>query len=302
MNLTRKEFLKSGIILSGGFLLPGFRIMNPFQEQTYKFTSLRKDIGIFTERGGTIGYYATADGLIVVDAQYPETAKNLVEGLKKITPRKIDILFNTHHHGDHTSGNIYLKDFATKIVAQENCKTLQEKNDKKDPEKPQAYPTTTFVNTWTENVGSEKVTAHHFGPAHTGGDSVIHFENANVAHVGDLVFNKTYPFIDATGGGSIKQWIEVLGKVVSYFSKDTLFIFGHASANDNLTGSLSDIKEMQKYFITLMDFVSSEIKKGKNKEEVMEVKAIPGYQSLFERWQGARKMSLERAFDQITMQ
>ncbi|MBS3943924.1 MAG: hypothetical protein KGZ42_00365, partial [Melioribacter sp.] len=69
MRLTRKEFLKTGALFTGGLLLPGFKFYNPFQEQAHKFTTIRNNIGIFTERGGTIGWYATNDALVVIDSQ-----------------------------------------------------------------------------------------------------------------------------------------------------------------------------------------------------------------------------------------
>ncbi|MEW6653132.1 MAG: MBL fold metallo-hydrolase [Bacteroidota bacterium] len=299
MKLTRKDFLKTGALLSGGLFLGTNKLLADVQAQTYSIKVLRNNIGIFTERGGTIGWYATSDGVVVVDSQYPETAKNLIEALQQKTSRKIDILFNTHHHGDHTSGNIFLKDYADSLVAHENCKMLQEKNDKKDPAKPQAYATTTFKETWSEEIGKEKVTAKYFGPAHTSGDSVIHFEEANIAHVGDLVFNQTFPFIDSNGGGSIKLWFKTLGEIINYYSKDTLFIFGHSITNDLLTGNVNDIITMQKYLGALTEHVESEIQKGKSKEEIAAASEIPGFANLKERWQGARKMNLEKAYDEL---
>ncbi|MCX7874906.1 MAG: MBL fold metallo-hydrolase [Melioribacteraceae bacterium] len=299
MKLTRKDFLKSSAILTGGIFLPGFKFLSPLQDQKFRFVDLTKNIGIFIERGGTIGYYATNDALIVIDSQNPETAKNLIDGLKQKTNRKIDLLFNTHHHGDHTSGNTYLKDFANKIVAHENSKMLQEKNYGNNPERPQTYPTATFTNTWSEDLGKERVTAKYFGLAHTGGDSVIHFENANIAHLGDLVFNKTYPVIDPKGGGDLKGWFDVLGKLIKHFSKDTIFIFGHAASDELLTGKINDVKEMQNYIAALLEFVSTEMEKGKTKEEIINSPAIPGFENLKERWQGAKKMNLERAYDYL---
>ncbi|MBM4172674.1 MAG: MBL fold metallo-hydrolase [Ignavibacteria bacterium] len=299
MKLTRKQFLKSGALITGGLILPGFKFYNPFQEQTYQFTTIRNNIGIFTERGGTIGWYATNDALVVIDSQYPETAKNLVVGLKQKTSRKIDLLFNTHHHGDHTAGNLYLKDFANKIVAHENCKVFQEKAYGGNPEKPQAYPTATFSNSWSEDIGKDKVTARYFGAAHTGGDSVIHFENANIAHVGDLVFNQTYPFIDPNGGGAVKLWPEVLEKIAAHFDNDTTFIFGHSISNDLLIGKRQDLLAMKNYLNILVEFVEKEIKAGKTKEEIGAAAEIPGYADLKERWQGARKMNLDRTYDEL---
>lgn len=299
MKLTRKQFLKSGALITGGLILPGFKFNSPLQEQTYKFTTIRNNIGIFTERGGTIGWYGTNDALVVIDSQYPETAKNLVEGLKQKTSRKIDLLFNTHHHGDHTAGNLFLKDYANKIVAHENCKALQEKNYGGNPEKPQAYPTATFTNTWGEDIGKEKVVARYFGPAHTGGDSVVHFENSNIVHVGDLVFNKTFPFIDPNGGGAVQKWPLVLEKILKHYDNDTKFIFGHSISEDLLVGTKKDVASMKDYLNGLIEFVSKEIKYGKTKEEIASASAVPGFEDLKERWQGARKMNIERTYDEL---
>ena len=297
MNLTRKNFLKTVSIIAGGLALPGRNVFASLINEPKGFTALRNNIGIFTERGGTIGWFIHDDAVVVIDSQYPEQAQNMFTGLRTKTKRNIDILFNTHHHGDHTSGNIYFKDFATKIVAHENSKILQEKNNGTDPAKPQAYPTATFKNTWSEKVGNERVTAQYLGTAHTAGDSIIHFENANIAHMGDLVFNKTYPFIDLNGGGNLKNWIKVLERAIKHFDKDTLFIFGHGADDSLVTGSKADLYYAKDFITALVNFVSDEIKKGKSKDEIAAVDAIPNFEGLKERWAGAKKMTLEKAYD-----
>ena len=60
----------------------------------------------------------------------------------------------------------------------------------------QLYPDTTFSESWSQKVGRETITARYYGRAHTDGDAVIHFENANIVHCGDLVFNRRFPYID----------------------------------------------------------------------------------------------------------
>lgn len=300
MKFTRKEFLKASSLIAGGMILPGSNNFGKiFQQSTGNFKNLRNNLGIYTERGGTIGWYVSDDAVVVVDSQYPDTAKNMLTGLQKKTSRKIDLLFNTHHHVDHTSGNIYLKDFSERIIAQENCKALQEKSYGNDPAKPQAYPTATFKKEWTQEIGKETVSAKFFGAAHTGGDSVVHFQKANVAHVGDLVFNRTYPFIDSNGGGSVANWPVVLERVIDYYPKDTTFIFGHGASDDLVTGSLTDVIAMKDYISALVEFVSNEIKNGKTKEQIASANEIPGFGGLKERWAGARKMNLEKTFDEL---
>lgn len=65
MKWTRKEFLKSGAVITGRLFLPGFKFLSPFQEQTYKFTPIRNNINIFTEHGRTISWFASKDALVV---------------------------------------------------------------------------------------------------------------------------------------------------------------------------------------------------------------------------------------------
>jgi len=62
------------------------------------FTPLRRNVGIFNQRGGTIGWLVSAHGLLVVDTQFADTAPNLLAGLKERSPRQIDVLINRHHH------------------------------------------------------------------------------------------------------------------------------------------------------------------------------------------------------------
>ncbi len=300
MSISRKDFLKACTLAAGGIILKSSNILGQLQEKTEGFITLRDNFGIYIERGGTIAWLASSDAVVVVDSQFPDTAKNFTASLQKITPRKIDLLFNTHHHGDHTPGNVYLKNYTAKIVAHENCIELQKKSYGNDPGKPQVYADTTFKDEWSAILGKEKITAKYFSPAHTGGDSVIHFESLNIAHVGDLVFNRTFPYIDLAGGGSVVNWINVLEKVIKYYSKETLFIFGHGITNEFVTGSMQDVNLMKDYISALVDFVSNEIKKGRTKEQIALADEIPGFKDLKEMRAGLKKMNLEKTYDELT--
>ena len=90
------------------------------------FTDVRRNVGIFTARGGTIGWLINKDAVLVVDTQYADTAKLCIDGLKgKTGGRTIDLVFNTHHHADHTGGNGVFKAEAKKLVAQARVPELQ---------------------------------------------------------------------------------------------------------------------------------------------------------------------------------
>lgn len=245
---------------------------------------LRNKVGIFTESGGTIGWYIGQSGLAVIDAQFPPQAAHLIEEIRKQSERPIDFLFNTHHHADHTGGNIAFKGMVNKVVAHANSKTNQEAVAiARKTEDQQLYPDTTFEKNWTTRLEEEVITTHYFGSAHTNGDSVVHFEHANVAHIGDLVFNRRFPYIDKTAGASIENWVEVLEQIAKTFDKDTLFVFGHAGENYPVHGSHKELEAMQNYLNKLLSYVRKAIKNGIEEKKLIEMtKSIPGA----EEWTG----------------
>jgi glyoxylase-like metal-dependent hydrolase (beta-lactamase superfamily II) len=162
----------------------------------------------------------------------------------------------------------------------------------------QLYPDTTYDKKWAQRVGSELMSMHYFGAGHTNGDSFVHFENANVVHCGDLVFNRRFPFVDRSSGASVQSWIEVLGKARKTFNKDTLFVFGHSGEGFPVTGNLKDLAEMQNYLAKLWKFVKTEMKAGKTKEQITEAKPtmIPGA----EEWKGQGiERGITAAFDEM---
>jgi cyclase len=277
--MKRREFIYNSAGSLALSLLAGKQILaQPGTRDTpYSIKELRKGVSIFSEKGGTIAYLVTKEGIVIVDAQFPEQSQHLIDELKKQSDRSFKYLINTHHHGDHTSGNIAYKGLVEHVVAHrnslENQMAVAKRNQNEDK---QLYPDTTFTDNWQLKIGPEKIKAYYFGEGHTNGDSIIHFENANVVHLGDLLFNKRYPFIDRSAGASIKHWIIVLDQVQKTFDHETMYIFGHAFDPKAVTGSITDVSSFKAYFEKLLTFVSGEIKTGKSKEEILKAAAVPG--------------------------
>lgn len=301
MRTSRRSFLKILAGVPGLIAFPGLLRSSSFGTLSAPgMKPLRGQIGIYSGRGGTIAWFIDTDAVTVIDTQYPESAEKFVIELKTQTARTIDFVFNTHHHRDHTWGNYILKPYADKFVAHQNVPALQEKQAKEQKDAPQqVYADTTFADQWRTEIGKEIITARYFGPAHTGGDSVVHFEKANVAHVGDLVFNKVLPFIDSNGGGSIRSWIDVIEKLAKAYSNDTLYIFGHSNSDEGCTGSVQDVKAMRDYLSALLEFVEGKMKSGEPKEKIIAYAAIPKFEYLIARWEGAMKQNLTAAFDEL---
>lgn len=276
--MNRRNFVQATGLTLGALTLSGKELLAAmFAQNPYKMKDLRGGVGVFTERGGTIAYLVTPKGMTVVDSQFPEQSTHLIGELKKLSDKPIQLLINTHHHGDHSGGNISFKGIAEHVVAHANSlknqKTVAEKAKTEDK---QLYPDLTFTDTWKQKVGKESIKAYYFGAGHTNGDSLIHFEHANIVHMGDLLFNRRYPFVDRSAGASVKNWITVLDKALSTFDNQTLFVFGHAFDPEKITGNKDDIRVFQDYLSKLWIFVEAEIKAGKSKEEILKITAIPG--------------------------
>jgi cyclase len=241
------------------------------------FNDLRRGVGYFTGQGGTIGYLLGADGALAVDSQYPATAGPCVEGLKQKAPKGIELLINTHHHGDHTGGNPVFKPVVKHIVCQEKCLAWHQKTAAAaTTPTPQAYADITFGESWSTTLGDEKVWAFYNGPGHTSGDAIVVFEKANVIHMGDLMFNRLHPRLDVGAGGSARNWIKVLDKVARGH-RDATFIFGHAKAGQPVTGSVKELEYFKDYLSRVVDTVQKAIKAKQSKDELVKTTEIPGF-------------------------
>jgi cyclase len=241
-----------------------------------RFEELRRGVGMFIGTGGTIGYLINTDGAVAVDSQFMNTAEICVAGLKQRAPKGIAMLINTHHHGDHTGGN---KAYGvSKIVAHENClKSHRATTEAAKTVEQQAYASTTFKDTWSEKFGDETIEARYFGPGHTGGDAVIHFQQANVMHMGDLLFNRAHPNIDRAQGARVDNWITVLETVAKRGSNDTIFIAGHAKDNV-VRNTRAELMHFRNYLTAALEHARAGVKAGKSKEEVQKLEALKGFE------------------------
>jgi cyclase len=296
--MQRRTFVTTGTGALGLHSLPSWTRF--LHITNYEMKLLRRNVGFFTEKGGTIGYLMQPEGIVVVDAQFREQSEHLIKELQSQSPAPFPFLINTHHHGDHTSGNIAFKGLAQHILAHENSKINQVNSAKKNNnEADQLYPDMTYKDRWQQSIGDETIDVQYWGPAHTNGDSTIHFQKANVVHCGDLVFNRKYPYIDKSAGAMIENWISILQQLQSNFDNEAIFIFGHAGEGFPVTGNKDDLAAMADYFTALLEFVTAQIKSGKSKEEIMLATEILGASQ----WKGEGiQRSLDAAYVELTSQ
>lgn len=243
-----------------------------------KFEDVRRGVGIFTGNGGTIGYLVNTAGAAAVDSQFRDGGEACVAGLKTRTPKGPQLLLNTHHHLDHTKGNVAFRPLVSRIVAHATCVEWHKKVAAQENTTAQeAFADTTFTTSWKDTFGDETIEARHYGAGHTAGDAVITFQQANVMHMGDLLAIKAHPNIDRPVGGSVVSWIAVLERVAGAASNDTIFVAGHAK-DGAVLAKKADVLHFRDYFSAAMDHVRAGIKTGQAREQVVAAPALKGFE------------------------
>jgi glyoxylase-like metal-dependent hydrolase (beta-lactamase superfamily II) len=296
--MNRRSFVHSSALTLAALTIAQQKIFGAMFDDPWKIQMLRGDIGVFTERGGTIAFYLSKKGIVVIDSEFPDQSKHLIDELKKRSDKPFKLLINTHHHQDHTAGNISFKGIVDNVLAHENSlKNQKNVAIQQKIEDKQLYPDRTFTDTWCEKIGKEKICLYYHGTGHTDGDAMIHFEHANIVHMGDLMFNRRHPFVDRSAGASMKSWVKVLDQATNHFSDDTIFIYGHAADGYEVTGKKDDLKAFGEYLGSVLNFVDGEIKAGKTKDEVLKTTSLP----FDTQWKGdGLQRPLQAAYEELT--
>ncbi len=240
---------------------------------------------MLTGAGGNIGVCAGEDGVFLIDDQYAPLTEKIVAAIKTVSDQPVRFVFNTHWHGDHTGGNENLGKKGTLIIAHDNVRErmsheqfLAAFNSKVPPSPQGALPVVTFNDTVTFHLNGFEIHAFHVAPAHTDGDSMVHFVNANVLHMGDTYFNGMYPFIDVSTGGSIEGVIAAVDVALAMIDDKTPVIPGH--------GPLSNRAELMAYRSMLAGVnkaVAKAIAEGKDRDATVAAKPTAPWD---EKWGG----------------
>ena len=245
-----------------------------YSKVTIKTISVAPGVHMLMGAGGNIGVSSGEDGVFLIDDQYAPLTKKILTAVKKISDKPIRFLLNTHWHFDHTGGNENLGNAGITIVAHDNVRKtmsvdqmLKAFNMKVPASAKAALPVITFNDTATFHMNGETIHVRHLPPAHTDGDSFVHFKTANVIHTGDIYFNGLYPFIDIDHGGSIDGMINAAGEIVKVAGRNTKIIPGH--------GPLSDKAQLAAYrnmLIKVRDRLRVAVKNNRTLEQVIAAK------------------------------
>jgi cyclase len=229
------------------------------RDMTQKTEQVKPGLFFISGAGGNSLLRVTNEGLILMDGKLPGNYDPLMEQVRKISNLPIKYLITTHHHEDHTGNNAKFLEAGVQIIGQENLKkNLATYN---PPGGKVAPPTTTYDKDYTLRLGGVAVELHHYGNAHTSGDTVVYFPDLKVVAVSDVVTPGS-PNADFAGGGSIVGWGPVLAEILK-------LDFDVAVPGTGPMLTKADVQAFKTKIDTLTSRATELVRKGTPKDQLM---------------------------------
>lgn len=218
-----------------------------------KVEKIAPGVAVLFGAGGNIGLSYGEDGNVLIDDQFAPLTDKIVAAVKTLDPDPVKFVINTHWHGDHTGGNENFGKAGAVIVAHDNVRArmsteqfMKAFNERIPASPKEALPVVTFGDGVNLHLNGDRIRLLHAANAHTDGDSIVHWEKADVLHMGDTFFNKvTFPFIDLGSGGSIDGMIMAVDMALEIAGPATRVIPGH--------GPMATRQDLQAYRAMLAD-------------------------------------------------
>jgi cyclase len=214
-------------------------------------------------QGGNVGLLVGDDGVLMIDDQFAPLSEKLLAAIRALSDEPIRMLVNTHVHGDHTGGNENFGKLGVDIIAHDNVRVRLARGVNNTPPSPAALPVVTFGDTMTLHLNGETVTVGKLPPAHTDGDSYIHFARADVIHTGDVFRTIGYPGVDGTNGGTVQGTIDALQALVDLAGPNTKILPGHG-----VVVSRAEVAAFRDLAIDLQKRFTDLIRQGMTLEQV----------------------------------
>jgi glyoxylase-like metal-dependent hydrolase (beta-lactamase superfamily II) len=235
------------------------------------------------------GWIVFQDYVLVIDANFPSGAEDILPKIRAITTLPIRFAFDTHAHGDHAYGNRTFVEAGATIVAHagvlEEMKRFETgffgdkpgrwedlaKNRPDVAKSKLSPPTLIFTRDLRFEDRGHLVELRHFGVAHTRGDGFAWLPKERILFTGDACVNGPYNYM---GDGNSTEWLKTLEAARAL--KPLKVCPGHG-----LIGGPEVLDQQIEFFTTLRDEVKRRIDDGKKPAEIRE--AIPTIKALIQK-------------------
>jgi cyclase len=243
----------------------------PIQSQ-----KLSENLTLLSGPGGNVVVLTGPDGKFIVDNFLSPAWPKLKEILSSISNVPVKYVIDTHWHFDHTDNNAALHAAGATVLAHENTKKrMSEVQDIPilgihfDPSPADALPQQTFTSSYKLQANGETLNLQYLAPAHTDSDIYVHFEKANVIHMGDTFFNRAYPFVDPGSSGKVKGMIAAADRILAIANNDTKIVPGHGPL-----GTKADLTSTRDMLLTAVSRVEKLKSEGKSWQEAAAAKPL----------------------------
>ena len=242
--------------------------------------SIGNNLYVIFGPGGNIGVSVGDDGVLLIDDKFERNADGILAQIKGLTDAPLRYVLNTHYHGDHTGSNAQMAAAGATLMAHENVRarmgiTFENKTFGRTTKAvdQSLWPTQTYNGGMSAMMfNGHTVNLLHTPSAHTDGDSIIHFVQANTIHMGDNYFNGLFPYIDVDAGGSVAGMIAAHNKALALADDDTRIIPGHGPM-----ASKADLTAARDMLQTIHDRVKARIEAGESLDSILESNILQDY-------------------------
>ena len=221
--------------------------------------------------GGNIGVLAGDEGVLLIDAEWPQLHDKVLAAVKHISPQPIRYLVNTHWHWDHVGGDGLFGKAGVVIFSSEQtyAHIVAEQKEHNPPgtpyaQDPAALPVVTVTNGTKFHLAGQTVEVIHVPPAHTDGDLVVRFVEADIIQTGDTFFHGFYPDIDQPHGGTIDGMIAFYDTLYEMCGPNTRIIPGHGPMANR-----DDVREYQGMLREVRNRVARAIASGLTEDQLI---------------------------------